>query len=252
MRRTATSRPPSRCGWRRCCDARRGRSRRRSPRGSATDATTRRSRWRRGLRQHPPRTGLVPRRRGRDRRGRRRLRRRPARRAPQRAGRARLRQPDRRGDGRRRRATAPTATASRGWSSSPATRSCASTTSTTPAARWSGSAPRSARSARGDPMPEDGYPGAVVAELATTLDARPRRVGGGVDGGRRAADVRAHQGEPRAAAHPRRHLVLGARPACLGRRRAGDRQGARRRPRLRARRRTWLRRRSSATTRTAC
>ena len=63
----------------------------------------------------------------------------------------------------------------------------ASTTSTTPAARWSGSARPSRAQRRGEPMPEDGYPGADVAELATTLALDPDALGRGVDGGRGAA-----------------------------------------------------------------
>ena len=83
-----------------------------------------------------------------------------------RAGRARLRQPDRPDHRRARAERRLRRQPSRACSRSRATRSSASTTTTTPARRWSASGARSTRVRRGEPPPEDGYHGAYIAELA--------------------------------------------------------------------------------------
>ena len=49
-----------------------------------------------------------------------------------------------------------------------------STTSTTPAPRWTGSAPSLLARAKGEPTPEDGYPGDYIAELARRGAGRAR------------------------------------------------------------------------------
>ena len=116
-----------------------------------------------GLRQPLARRPVLRRGARRDRRG---LRRRLGR--PRRSG-SRSRWSPRTRPGRSpspRRGTAPTATASRACSSSPATTSSASTTTTTPAPRWTASAPRSRRCAAARSRPEDGYQGDYIAELA--------------------------------------------------------------------------------------
>ena len=68
--------------------------------------------------------------------------------------------------GRRRRASA-------GCSRPPAPRSPASSTSTTAATRWTASAPRSRPGALGEPVPEDGYQGGYIADLAAADRRRP-------------------------------------------------------------------------------
>ena len=53
-----------------------------------------------------------------------------------------------------------------------APRSRASTTSTTPALRWTGSPGRCYAAAKGEPTPEDGYPGEYVTDIAQRIAAQ--------------------------------------------------------------------------------
>ena len=235
---------------------------RRSPRQIAEEIASRirdgtRLRGGRGggrrLRQRPARAGVVPRRRRRDRRGRRRLRRRPAGRAPQRAGRAGVRQPDRRRDGRlgpqrrlrRQRRAAGRVRRPRGRARVLLQRR----------RRPGGasSAPRSAPKRRGERCPRTATraPSSTSSRRCSTLDPDAS-----IEEWTAAAvplDVRAHQGQPRAAPHPRRHLVL--RSASCTPRAPSTGRSARPAPPATCTRRTarrGSRRRSSATTRTAC
>ena len=72
-------------------------------------------------------------------------------------------------------ATPPTATRWRGSSTITVTRSRASTTSTTPATRSGCSASRCRRGRGGEDVPEGGYQGDYVAELAAEIPGRRRR-----------------------------------------------------------------------------
>ncbi len=119
--------------------------------------------------------------------------------------RVRVGQPDRAAARRQRRGAPSSATCSAGSSRRAASGSRASTTSTTRAARSGTSARRSRRSSAGEPVPEDGYQGDYVDDLAA--DAAGRRLGRGDGAGRRhrrhrrplggRARPRGHRGQPR-------------------------------------------------------
>ena len=156
-----------------------------------------------GLPQHPPRRG----RRGRagPRRGRRPAqeygRSDRARRAEDQPG-VRLGQPDRPGAPRRRPVGRGRRRAGAGCcAAAGAEVDHASTTSTTPAPRSTGSPRRCYAAAKGEPAPEDGYGGAYIAEIASAVARRApgraragrRRGAGGVPGRGRRADVRRDQ-----------------------------------------------------------
>ena len=198
-RASATTRPTPRCCWRRRWARRRARSPSgwpaRCPGGWASAWSA--SRWPGRAFQRLPGRGLV-RDRARGPAGGRRPLGAGAPEQPEKVPRrVRLRQPDRAADGGPA-ATRRSATRLRGSSSWRATRSSASTTSTTAAPDRPPRASISAR-ARGEDLPEDGYVGDYVFGLAQAIpgaaDADPPSwpSGGRVDHGGHPGDARAYR-----------------------------------------------------------